>query len=326
MTPDSPAPDVLLADVKWRVDGKPTGDGKACRYVPYIDATTAARLLDEWVGSHNWRDAYEPITLDGKQALYCHLSVRGVFDLQTGHSDWVTKTDVGVASNFEGQKGMVSDAFKRVCSIKWGVARNVYRLPTLWAPCRTDAKGNAWPVDETIPEIIKKLTAAGFADAQASEATADHPDETTTAQPTAAPMAGGGTSPQPTREQFILLFNELEPAHKNLLLVWLKDRGHRPSSIPPLLIPDAEAYIDEITSGVASTEAGSPEGVEGAPPTPSEAPAPTVDGGGGAAPAAAAPSSPTGADALAAAGMVAANTPAAARAALGAVRAKKEGK
>lgn len=158
------APTAPLKDVEWRVDGKPSG-AKA-RFVPYLNAPTVASLLDQWVGAANWSDRYEPVA-QGK-GLWCHLSVRA-------GAEWVTKTDIGVPSNFEGEKGQVSDAFKRVACLKWGVGRNVYDLPTLWAPCRVDAKGNAWPNDETLPHIQKQLKALGF-DASGGTVAAYHDD------------------------------------------------------------------------------------------------------------------------------------------------------
>lgn len=161
------APPVKLADVEWRVDSKPR-DGQA-RFVPYVDAATTARLLDEWVGPENWSDRYEVANLGGKESLWCHLSVRL-------NDDWVTKTDVGVPSNMEGQKGMVSDAFKRAACLKWGVARNVYELPTMWAPCREDARGNAWPNDQTLPTILRKLKAQGFTDAEGGRVQEEAPE------------------------------------------------------------------------------------------------------------------------------------------------------
>ena len=171
------APDAPLKDVEWRVDGRPSG-AKA-RFVPYLNAPTVARLLDLWVGPENWRDEYEPAPGKG---LWCHLSVRvkDVINTATGSSvsDWVTKTDIGVPSNFEGEKGQVSDAFKRAACLKWGVGRNVYDLPTLWAPCRVDPKGNAWPNDETLPHIQKQLKALGFEAAGGTVAAYhDEPDE-----------------------------------------------------------------------------------------------------------------------------------------------------
>ena len=118
------APLVPLADVKWRVDSTPS-NGKA-RFIPYIDAYIAASLLDEWVGPENWKDDYS-LAPHGK-ALMCHLGIKHPVS-----GEWVSKTDVGVASNTEAEKGTVSDAFKRAASLKWGVARNVYRLPNVWA-------------------------------------------------------------------------------------------------------------------------------------------------------------------------------------------------
>ena len=156
------APDAPLTLVEWRVDGKPFDrDGKKlARFVPYLDAAAVATLLDEWVGPGAWRDAYEPTTLDGKAALWCHLSV-----LDDGV--WVTKTDVGVASNFEAQKGMVSDAFKRAACLKWGAGRNVYDLPVVSAPClvRSSQRGEqAYPSKDTHAYITRTLANLGYGD------------------------------------------------------------------------------------------------------------------------------------------------------------------
>jgi hypothetical protein len=62
-------------------------------------------------------------------------------------------------------KGMVSDAFKRAGSLKWGVARNVYLLPSLWAICRTydrQGKKTAAPSDDAPKELVKQLTTMGW--------------------------------------------------------------------------------------------------------------------------------------------------------------------
>lgn len=157
------APDVAVDKVKWRVDGKPSNN--RARFVPYVDASIIATLLDTWVGPENWRDEYAIGELNGKPVLWCSLSIR-IGD------EWVTKRDVGMASNFEAQKGMVSDAFKRTACLKWGVARNVYDMPTLWAPCRVDEKGNAWPNNQTIPDIQRQLGSNAPAPAPTPEAEA----------------------------------------------------------------------------------------------------------------------------------------------------------
>lgn len=154
-TLESKAPDAPIDKIEWRVDGKPSSSNKS-RFVPYLDAPTVAELLDDWVGAGNWKDDYE--NGPGK-GLYCRGSIR-VGD------EWVTKTDIGVPSNFEPEKGSVSDAFKRVFCLKWGVGRNVYDLPTLWAPCdvRQNGKGEnvAYPNDKTLPDLHRQLKALGI--------------------------------------------------------------------------------------------------------------------------------------------------------------------
>lgn len=149
--------DVPLDQVEWRVDSEPYDrNGRTvCRWVPYLNAPIVARLLDEWVGPDGWSDRYEPGQLAGKEVLWCHLDVGGV-----------VKSDVGVASNTEAQKGMVSDAFKRAACLKWGVGRNVYDLPTLFAPCNArEGKGGkrvAYANDQTLPDLLRQLKARGF--------------------------------------------------------------------------------------------------------------------------------------------------------------------
>lgn len=152
------APSVPLDKVEWRVDGQPH-NGRS-RFVPYIDGRDAAALLDGWVGPENWKDEYEAFAgADGNSAMWCILSIR-VDD------EWVSKRDVGVAPNFEKTKGLVSDAFKRVATIKWGVGRNVYDLPTVWAPCDVykdrNNKDQAKANDKTKPAIIADLKRQGF--------------------------------------------------------------------------------------------------------------------------------------------------------------------
>lgn len=116
------APDVPLDAIEWRI--QTINNGWYATVVAYLDAPTVAAALDAWVGPANWRDHYEMSA--GGRAMWCHLSVR---DPATG--EWVTKEDVGTPSNMEAEKGLVSDAFKRVASRKWGVGRNVYSLPVL---------------------------------------------------------------------------------------------------------------------------------------------------------------------------------------------------
>lgn len=157
---DLPAPPVPLRDIEWRIDSKPyERDGKqVARYVGYLNAAIIADLFDQWAGPGNWWDSYGPGELNGHPVLWCEITVR---------FPWgeITKMDIGVAPKGEADlsdKGMVSDAFKRCACLKWGVGRNIYRVPTLWADCRVDQGGRAWPADSAADILVRKLAAAGW--------------------------------------------------------------------------------------------------------------------------------------------------------------------
>ena len=60
----------------------------------------------------------------------------------------VSKSDLGDASNWEGNKGTVSDALKRP-GVMWSIGRYLYDLPDVWITL--DAKG------EIGEDTLKKL-------------------------------------------------------------------------------------------------------------------------------------------------------------------------
>ena len=82
----------------------------------YKDARVDMRLLDEVVGTMNWKREHEIINGN----LYCTVSIYNEATQQ-----WVSKQDVGVESNTEKEKGQASDAFKRAC-FNWGIGRELY--------------------------------------------------------------------------------------------------------------------------------------------------------------------------------------------------------
>jgi hypothetical protein len=101
-------------DVFWRVD---RSFGNWARVLCYLDARAVMDRLDAAVGPQNWRDVYEE-TQSGKNI--CTLFIR-VGD------DWVSKSDGAGNTNIEGDKGGLSDAFKRA-GVKWGIGRHLYSL------------------------------------------------------------------------------------------------------------------------------------------------------------------------------------------------------
>lgn len=90
----------------------------------YKDARVDMNVLDETVGAENWqREHYEC-----KGNLFCRVGI----DV-TGNDNWVWKSDCGVESNTEAQKGEASDSFKRAC-FNWGIGRELYTSPVVKIP------------------------------------------------------------------------------------------------------------------------------------------------------------------------------------------------
>lgn len=90
----------------------------------YKTARTDAAILDETFGQFNWQCSYSEI----KGNLFCTISVR---DPNT--NEWINKSDCGVESNIEKEKGEASDAFKRA-GFKWGVGVELYSTPRIKIP------------------------------------------------------------------------------------------------------------------------------------------------------------------------------------------------
>lgn len=86
----------------------------------YKDARCDMNILDEtgvtWTRRH-----YEC-----KGNLFCEV---GIFDKSLGQ--FVYRSDCGVESNTEKEKGEASDSFKRAC-VNWGIGRELYTSPAIF--------------------------------------------------------------------------------------------------------------------------------------------------------------------------------------------------
>ena len=101
-------------DVFWRID---RSFGSWARVLCYLDARAVMDRLDEVAGVGNWQDSYVE-TASGKNVCTLSICVDGV---------WVSKSDGAGNTNIEGDKGGLSDAFKRA-GVKWGIGRHLYSL------------------------------------------------------------------------------------------------------------------------------------------------------------------------------------------------------
>lgn len=106
--------------ISWRVGSTNKEKTKGIA-LAYIDARDVMGRLDDIFGIAGWSDSYEETT-SGR--LICTLSVclDGV---------WISKSDGAGDTQVEGEKGAISDAFKRV-AVKYGIGRYLYELPTPW--------------------------------------------------------------------------------------------------------------------------------------------------------------------------------------------------
>lgn len=93
---------------------------KGCSLLLYKDSRADMTILDEGVGTLNWKREH---TRDNKN---CIVSI-----WDDGKGQWVSKEDTGTESNTEQQKGLASDSFKRAC-VNWGIGRELYTSPFIW--------------------------------------------------------------------------------------------------------------------------------------------------------------------------------------------------
>lgn len=126
----------------------------------YKNARVDMNILDETVGSENWqREHYEC-----KGNLFCRVGIR--FDRSVDNvpfeEEWVWKSDCGVESNTDSQKGEASDSFKRAC-FNWGIGRELYTAPFIWIPASKCNITNGKCYDRFVVEKIlienKRITA-----------------------------------------------------------------------------------------------------------------------------------------------------------------------
>lgn len=129
---------------KWRVQSA-NQYGATC--VAYIDARDVQDLFDEVVGADKWQCKFS----EHKGNLFCEIGI--VMETNRSYADWVWKSDCGVESNVEKQKGEASDAFKRA-AVMWGVGRFLYSKPIVKLPVKDNGKGKFVPYSEKTQKFV----------------------------------------------------------------------------------------------------------------------------------------------------------------------------
>ncbi len=102
----------------------------------YINARDVMNRLDEVVGPGGWSDKYFETT-SGR--LMCEITI-----LDPDTNRFITKSDGAGDSDIEGEKGAISDAFKRA-AVKFGVGRYLYDLPNSWVELNEKEQIKTYP-------------------------------------------------------------------------------------------------------------------------------------------------------------------------------------
>lgn len=131
--------------ISWRV-GSTMKDKSKGMALAYIDARDVMARLDEVVGANSWGDSYRE-TPSGR--MVCTIDI-----WDEDRAQWVGKSDGAGDTAVEGEKGAVSDAFKRA-AVKWGIGRYLYDVDSPWV--ELEVRGNSRAIKKSEQ---RKLNAA----------------------------------------------------------------------------------------------------------------------------------------------------------------------
>ena len=133
------------AQVSWRVGRVSKSNKSLGQPLAYIDARDVMDRLDVVVGAGYWSDSYVE-TLKGR--IICTISI-------WDGEKWIGKSDGAGETSYEGDKGAISDAYKRA-AVRWGVGRYLYAIKAPWTPI--EPYGNSYRVVSTeLPKLALLL-------------------------------------------------------------------------------------------------------------------------------------------------------------------------
>jgi hypothetical protein len=130
--------------IEWRV-GSTNRDKTKGMALAYIDARSVMDRLDDVCGPDGW------------QCKYSHANGKTVCDIGILCSEqWVWKADGAGDTDFEAEKGALSDAFKRA-AVRWGIGRYLYDLKAPWVAI--EAFGKSYKIaDHELPKLRALLS------------------------------------------------------------------------------------------------------------------------------------------------------------------------
>lgn len=129
--------------VSWRVGSTDQAKKKGMA-LAYIDARDVMERLDEVVGPENWQNNYS----HAQAKTVCNLGIRM-------DGEWVWKSNGAGDTDFEGEKGALSDAFKRA-AVLWGIGRYLYDIQSMWV--EIEQRGRSYVIRKSeIPKLQKLL-------------------------------------------------------------------------------------------------------------------------------------------------------------------------
>lgn len=121
--------------VRWRI-GSTTQDKTKGMALAYIDARDVMQRFDEVCGVGKWQTIYDHVT---PQGVVCRIGVKV-------DNEWVWQSNGAGETAVEGEKGSMSDAFKRA-AVLWGVGRYLYDLGNIWV--ELEARGRSQVIKQS---------------------------------------------------------------------------------------------------------------------------------------------------------------------------------
>jgi len=129
-------------EIEWRIGTRPKKEvpeaNKKTQILPYINNRCVLDRFDEAFGWDGWQNAIK----EGTTGYLCTLKI-----WSEESQMWIEKTDGASKTNFEPDKGGISDAMKRAAG-QFGLGRILYRYPKVYM------KGDhAWIPKWAVPQL-----------------------------------------------------------------------------------------------------------------------------------------------------------------------------